>query len=76
MLGFLLLASILSSGLSDRAPSDVSGCCTAGVRLRWPDYDRAVVWTEDLGEAARQAASEGKFLMVFRLVGDLRYGGT
>ena len=57
-------------------PTDVSGCCLDGVPRLWPGYDRAVVWTEDLGEARARALAEGKFLMVFRLVGDLRAGGT
>ncbi len=70
-----LLLSLLP-GVADRNPTEVAGCCSGGIPARWPGYNRAVVWTEDLGEAAAQARAEGKFLLVFRLVGDLRSGGT
>ena len=69
----LLLALI---PVSQGDPTNVEGCCRAGSPQPWPGYNRAVVWTEDLAEASRRARAEGKFLMVFRLVGDLRSGGT
>ncbi|HKB15698.1 MAG TPA: hypothetical protein VKF62_06520 [Planctomycetota bacterium] len=70
-----LLLSLLP-GVADRDPTVVSGCCSGGAPAPWPGYNRAVVWTENLGEAAAEARAEGKFLLVFRLVGDLRTGGT
>ncbi len=72
----LSLLFSLAVGVADRHPTEISGCCSGGVPARWPDYNRAVVWTEDLGVAAARARAEGKFLLVFRLVGDLRSGGT
>lgn len=69
----LLLAFFPATG---EDPTKVEGCCRAGSPQPWPGYNRAVVWTEDLAEAARRGRAEGKFLMIFRLVGDLRSGGT
>ena len=71
-----LLLALLPASAPDGDPTKIEGCCRDGSARPWPGYNRAVVWTEDLAEARRRALAEGKFLMVFRLVGDLRSGGT
>lgn len=65
------IAVLAAIGLGAGVAQAAQQCCSNGTPLPWKGYNKGVVWKTSLESAKREAAAQGKGILLYQLVGDL-----